>query len=175
MAAAGLAAVGLVTGLSACGSAAAGAASHGAGGHAAAGTAAHRTTGVHAATAGSLCSQTASLDTVTVTRTLGLRPVREPLPTGFTIRDAAAVRSLARALCALPVVPAGVLHCPADFGGSFRLVFARAGHPFPAVSVATTGCRTVTGLGRARWWAKTAGFWPVMGRALSAHHTMIPG
>jgi hypothetical protein len=168
-------AAGLVIGLAACGAAVAGSASHGTGHHAP--VTAHSSPRAHTAAAGTLCSQANSVDTVTVTRTVGPRTghIHEALPRGFTIRDTTAVRSLARALCALPAVLAGVMSCPIDFGGSYRLMFARGGHPFAAVSVETGGCRTVSGLGgRARWWAKTPKFWPAMSRALSTRHTMIP-
>jgi hypothetical protein len=44
-------------------------------------------------------------------------------PGGITISDAARVRALAVALCALPPMPAG-LRCEAATGGAFRLTFA---------------------------------------------------
>jgi hypothetical protein len=78
--------------------------------------------------------------------------VREVLPSGFTIRDAATVRQLATLLCALPQVPAGQLMCPNMMGVSYRLFFFAGSRAFPRIVVGMSGCRVVTGLGAARSW-----------------------
>jgi hypothetical protein len=47
----------------------------------------------------------------------------------------------------LPKMP---VSCPAQFGGSLRLVFAAGGRPFRPVSVQMSGCRVVSGVGPAQ-------------------------
>jgi hypothetical protein len=90
------------------------------------------------------------------------------------VRNLARVRELASALCGLPRMP-GMMQCPASFrNSSFRLVFWRGQQSFPAVTVQTTGCRGVTGLGPVRSWARTPSFWPAMVRALDAAHGLLP-
>jgi hypothetical protein len=84
------------------------------------------------------------------------------LPRGITIRDVLAARALASALCALPPKPPG-LHCPVEFAGAFRLVFAAGRRGFQPVRVQVSGCRSVTGVGPTRWWS----FSPQLGRLLS--------
>jgi hypothetical protein len=87
---------------------------------------------------------------------------RKLLPRGITIRDVAQARAFVAALCALPPRPAG-LHCPADFAGGFRVVFAAGRRDFQPVRVQVSGCRSVTGVGPTRWWALS----PQLGRLLN--------
>jgi hypothetical protein len=111
---------------------------------------------------------TARLDGLTVSLTGGL-PQSQPhqvLPRSAVIRDPARVRAVAAALCQLPSVPDTPVPCPADFGGSYRLTFAASGQVFGPVTVATSGCRTVTGLGQAR--RSTSAFWSLLGTELAA-------
>ena len=91
--------------------------------------------------------------------------VREVLPAGFTDRDRATVRQLATLLCALPTVPPGRMACPNDMGISYRLYFAAGARGFHEVTVALTGCRTVTGLGPPRSWSTST----ALQQALSQH------
>ena len=65
-----------------------------------------------------LCAAAGKVDRVVAIP--GSSHIRALLPAGITIRDAARVRVLAAALCALPPMPPG-LHCEAATGGAFRL------------------------------------------------------
>jgi len=106
-----------------------------------------------------LCREIPKLTRVTVTRTPGvprLHHVREVLPIGFTIRDAATVQRIATMLCALPTLPRGFMSCPDLVGGSFRLFFGAPGKAIGSVGVQYSGCRVVSGLGPARTWASSA-------------------
>jgi hypothetical protein len=107
-----------------------------------------------------LCREIPKLTRVTVTRTPGaalpLHHVREVLPAGFTIRNAATVRRIATMLCALPALPSGFMSCPDLVGGSFRLFFDAPGKAIASVGVQYSGCRVVSGLGPARTWASSA-------------------
>ena len=106
-----------------------------------------------------LCREIPKLTRVTVTRTPGARPlrhVREVLPIGFTIRNAATVQRIATMLCALRTLPRGFMSCPDLVGGSFRLFFSAPGKAIASVGVQYSGCRVVSGLGPARTWASSA-------------------
>jgi len=48
-----------------------------------------------------------------------------------TVTVASKVREAARALCALPRMPSGTFHCPADFGIAYHLVFSAGDRAFP--------------------------------------------
>jgi hypothetical protein len=82
----------------------------------------------------------------------------------ITVTDQAKVRTLARAVCALPTMPPGISHCPASFGGGYQLTFAASGRRLPTVNVQARGCERVTGAGHVRWIARTPGFWEVLAR-----------
>jgi hypothetical protein len=106
-----------------------------------------------------LCREILKLTRVMVTRTPGaprLHHVREVLPIGFTIRNAATVQRIATMLCALPTLPSGFTSCPDLVGGSFQLFFSAPGKAIPSVGVQYSGCRLVSGLGPARTWASSA-------------------
>ena len=107
-----------------------------------------------------LCREILKLTRVMVTRTPGaprLHHVREVLPIGFTIRNAATVQRIATMLCALPTMPRGFISCPELVGGSsFRLFFAAPGEAIASVGIQYSGCRVVSGLGPARTWASSA-------------------
>lgn len=123
-----------------------------------------------------LCAHIASLDRAVITHTTGPMGVhmREVLPIGIMVRNPAAARALAGALCSLPRMPGG-LHCPADLGGAYRLSFVAGGRTFPFVIVETSGCRSVRGLGPARWWARSPWFWQAMRQALSSGSALLRG
>ena len=106
-----------------------------------------------------LCREILKLTRVMVTRTPGaprLHHVREVLPIGFTIRNAATVQRIATMLCALPTLPSGFISCPDLVGGSFQLFFGAPGKAIGSVGVQYSGCRVVSGLGPARTWASSA-------------------
>jgi hypothetical protein len=99
-----------------------------------------------------LCRDIPKLTSVAITRMMPLR-VTQPgqvLPRGMLIKQPMVVRHLATVLCALPRAPRGPVSCPADFGGTLRLVFTAGDRSFRPVTVHTSGCRTVAGLGPAR-------------------------
>ena len=99
---------------------------------------------------------------------------RALLPGGITIRDAARVRALAAALCALPPMPPG-LRCEAATRGAFRLTFAAADQGFRPVGVQLSGCRSVTGLGPARSWSGSPRFGPLLTRTVGGVGRLVPG
>ena len=107
-----------------------------------------------------LCREIPRLTRVTVTRTPGaalpFHHVREVLPGGFIIRNAATVQRIATILCALPTMLTGFMSCPDLVGGAFRLFFAAPGKAIASVGVQYSGCRVVSGLGPARTWASSA-------------------
>ena len=107
-----------------------------------------------------LCREIPKLTRMTVTRTPGaalpLHHVREVLPAGFIIRNAATVQRIATMLCVLPGLPRGFISCPDLVGGSFRLFFSAPGQAIPSVGIQYSGCRVVSGLGPPRTWASSA-------------------
>ncbi len=120
--------------------------------------------------AGTLCASPAAPDRVRVTRIPGL-PLREPTKAGpvtnvvtITIASPARARILARAVCALPLFPGG-LRCPLNVMGSYQLRFSSAGRRYPVVTLGTSGCEVVTGLGQSRWAGRAPGFWVTFARA----------
>ena len=119
-----------------------------------------------------LCAAAGKVDKVVAIP--GGSHVRALLPGGITIRDAARVRTLAAALCALPPMPAG-LHCEAATGGAFRLTFAAGSQGFRPVGVQLTGCRSVTGLGPARSWAQSPQLGPLLDRTFGGVGRLVPG
>jgi hypothetical protein len=70
------------------------------------------------------------------------------LPGG--VEGAATASWLAKAACALPLMPQGVRNCPITIFNEYIILFTLQGQQLPAVTVQTTGCRQVTGLGPAR-------------------------
>jgi hypothetical protein len=103
----------------------------------------------------------------------GLRIVRIPasskvpqeqavFPGQVAVTSPAQARKVARAICALPVMPHGVFNCPAEFPGtSYELSFTADGLRFSPVTIEATGCETVTGAGQVRR-ALGPGFWRVL-------------
>jgi hypothetical protein len=119
-----------------------------------------------------LCTDISHLDTLVVSLAgapqRGHLPVA--LPAGITFRDPVRVQAVVAALCALPAVAPGAVSCPADFGGSYRLVFAAGQRAYAPALVRMAGCRTVSGLGPVR--ATTAAFWILLARELGTRHPM---
>jgi hypothetical protein len=108
------------------------------------------------------------LDRLVVSRTDAFpqNHLRFAFPGTVTVTDPTAVQSVARALCALPKMPSGTFHCPADFGITYHLAFSAGERQFPAVSIDATGCETVRGLGTTRWVTTSPGFWHTLGMAI---------
>jgi hypothetical protein len=175
-----LIAAGALIGLTACGGTVAGDAAHpasagtgGSMGPASAGTGG--STGPSAAVTAPagvpLCAAAGKVD-----RVVAIPPgsqIRALLPGGITIRDAARVRALAGALCALPPMPSG-LHCEAATRGVFRLTFAAGDQGFRPVGVQMSGCRSVTGLGPARSWSGSPRFGPLLTRTVGGAGRLVP-
>jgi hypothetical protein len=115
-----------------------------------------------------LCRDAATVTSLVVNRNHGLKvPELEPaFPILVTVTDPAMVRAVARALCVLPDMPRGVYHCPALLlGTTFTLLFSVGGRSLPVVTINSTGCETVTGVGPVRR-ATSREFWQVLSRAI---------
>ena len=176
-----LIAAGALIGLTACGGTVAGDAAHpasaGTGGStgaasAGAGGSAGPSAAVTASAGVPLCAAAGKVDRVVAIP--GGSHIRALLPGGITIRDAARVRALAAALCALPPMPPG-LHCEAATRGTFRLMFAAGDQGFRPVGVQMSGCRSVTGLGPARSWSGSPRFGPLLTRTVGGVGRLVPG
>ena len=118
-----------------------------------------------------LCADPTAVLAVQVTRIPPLSQMGpgKPVPAArpaITIRNGGQVRALARTICELPLMPRGVLSCPAGLGGGFQLVFATAARRLPVVSIQSSGCEVVTGAsrGRPRRTGGARGFWTAFGR-----------
>ncbi len=116
-----------------------------------------------------LCADPAAVTQLRVVRTPSLsqlgqtRPMRRQSP-GVMVRDPAAARTLATAVCGLPAMPHSVLQCPMDVGGGYVLEFMSGPRQFHPVIVQASGCEDVTGFGAggARSVAKTPQFWTLL-------------
>jgi hypothetical protein len=125
--------------------------------------------------ASQLCDQAHQVDKLTVTRIDHARkyPVRFSFPAKVTVTDPEKVRSVARELCALPVMPTGPMSCGANsFLGWYNLTFMVGRKRLPTVRLTDT-CDEVRGLGKVRWTARTPGFWRVLGNAMGLPHANV--
>ena len=115
-----------------------------------------------------LCGSVPTLDRLVVHRSDAFpqNHMRFSFPDEVTVADVTKVRAAAQALCSLPKMPSGTLHCPADFGIVYHLVFSAGVRALPPVEVDATGCESVRGLGLVRWVARSPGFWPTLGRSM---------
>jgi hypothetical protein len=163
----GLLAIGTLLGLAACGSAVA----TGSGHRAAAGQATARTA-AQASAAVPLCVAAHRMDQLEI-RLTASQP-REILPRALTSTDAARVRALATALCALPPLPQG-RHCPTAPRGALLLVFAAPGHGFTTVRIQDAGCPSVAGLGPAREWSWSSPPGQLLSRTVGGTGRLVPG
>ena len=91
-------------------------------------------------------------------------------PRTVVIERSARLVALARALCALPPMPAGARSCPVDFLLRYTLTAAQ---PRARISIDPSGCQTVSGLGAARWAATRPGFWTALGDAIGLAHATV--
>lgn len=115
-----------------------------------------------AATQVTLCQHTATVTGLEIMHNHVMRvpQLQIAFPSQITVATPPRARAAARALCALPLLPAGVFHCPnLTVGTTYLLRFTADGRRLPAVSIEATGCEVVSGVGRARWAAKSPGFW----------------
>jgi hypothetical protein len=116
-----------------------------------------------------LCGSIPSLRRLVVSRTDAFpqNNFRFSFPTTVTVSNRSRVRAVARALCALPVMPTGIHHCPADFGIVYHLAFSAPGHLVSPVSAEIGNCEVVRGVGSStRWVARSPGFWTTLGMAM---------
>jgi hypothetical protein len=115
-----------------------------------------------------LCHDTSAITGLVIVREGILRvpQVQAAFPHQVTVATAARARGVARALCALPRMPSGVIYCPALLVGTTnQLRFTADGRQLPAVTIESTGCETVTGVGPNRWASHSPGFWRVLATA----------
>jgi hypothetical protein len=161
----GVLAAGAALGLVACGSVAA----TGAGHRAAAGPATASAARVTARAP--LCRADHQVNQLEI-RLTASRP-REILPRALTTTDAARVRAVAAAICALPPVPKGQ-RCPIAPGAALLLVFAGPGHGFTPVRIQDTGCPSLTGAGPARQWSWSSPPGQLLSRTMGGTGRLIP-
>jgi uncharacterized protein YceK len=135
---------------------------------------------------GPLCSAPGAASQVIITRTGAAGPwqpagsrtsafvtsARPPSP-GLIIKGAVQARALATALCGLPAMTGGVLHCPLQGAVSYRLAFTTGGRLLPAVIVRASGCETVTGAGPVRSAVRSSAFMKLL--ASMAGPVSLPG
>lgn len=115
-----------------------------------------------------LCESVANLTHLVVRRTDASpqNHFRFSFPAMVTVNDVALVREAARSLSALPRMPSGVHSCPADWGITYHLSFSSNARTFPTISIAATGCQSVSGLVPVRWVAPSPEFWRILGKAM---------
>ena len=135
------------------------------------GAASRGTTGPQVA----LCRDTASVTGLKIVRDQVARvpELQITFPNQVTVASPARARAVARALCALPLMPRGILNCPNLVPGTtYLLRFTAVGRQLAAVTIEATGCEVVTGVGPARQATTSPGFWRVLG---TAAHLRPPG
>jgi hypothetical protein len=120
---------------------------------------------------GLLCSAPGAVSQVIITRTGFAVPVLPSNPRisayvtsgtppspGLLVKGAGPARALAKALCGLPTMTGGILHCPKMGATSVRLAFTAGSRVLPVVIVQPSGCLTVTGAGPVRSAARSSAF-----------------
>jgi hypothetical protein len=120
---------------------------------------------------GLLCSAPGAVSQVLITRTgfavrvLPTNPRTSafltsgtPPSPGIVVKGAGPARALAKALCGLPAMTGGILHCPKLGATSVRLAFLDGRRVLPAVIIQPSGCLTVTGAGPVRTAARSSAF-----------------
>jgi hypothetical protein len=115
-----------------------------------------------------LCANPAAVGRVVVRRTAVIyhtQPGHVQPPAQTTVTAAAKARALAKALCALPRTPKGIIACPAVLDGLYKLSFTVDGRLLPLVTIRPTSCGTVTGLGPARSAAASPRLWTTLAQA----------
>lgn len=119
-----------------------------------------------AASAAALCGPTQTVSRAQVVR-LDADPGNHPnfaFPARVTISDPRQGEAVAKAICALPLMP-GKRYCPNDNGVSYRITFTGDSGAH-VVNIQASGCREVRGLGPVRWALTKPAFWNVLGTAM---------
>jgi hypothetical protein len=127
------------------------------------------------ATQVALCRDTASVTGLKIVREQVARvpELQITFPNQVTVASPIRARAVARALCALPLMPRGIFNCPMlAVGTTYLLRFTAGGRQLAAVTIEATGCEVVTGVGPARRAATSPGFWRVLA---TAAHLRPPG
>jgi hypothetical protein len=114
-----------------------------------------------------ICAQAGSITRLVIHRVNGLPQNHErfSFPARITVTSPSRAQSVARALCALPVMPSGTYACPADWAINYRLTFATMARRFAPITAEISGCQDVYGLGAVRWTARSPGFWHTLAQA----------
>ena len=115
-----------------------------------------------------LCREAAAVTRLEVVRNHGFKvnELEPAFPSMVTVTNRALIRDVIRALCALPVFPPGVYHCPALLlGTAYTLRFSVGSRPLPLVTIDSTGCEAVTGVGPERQ-VTSEEFWRVLSTVL---------
>jgi len=127
------------------------------------------------ATQVALCRDAASVTGLKIVREQVARvpELQITFPNQVTVASPVRARAVARALCALPLMPRGIFNCPMlVVGTTYLLRFTAGGRQSAAVTIEATGCEVVTGVGPARRAATSPGFWRVLA---TAAHLRPPG
>jgi len=172
------AALALAAVLAGCGSAAApggaaGGGSPGAGSAAAPGSPSASSPGpgssAGAAARGALCADPGAVTKVMIASNAlaQMRPLRQLPPRFAALAQGGSARALARAVCALPLMPKGIVNCPMQQLGRYLLHFWAGLRQLPEVRAIPSGCTTVTGAGPARRAPMAAPFWLALARTAS--------
>jgi hypothetical protein len=127
-----------------------------------------------AAGSAALCQAAGTVTGLRIVREGTVRPVpassQAVIPNEVTVSRPAEVRAVARALCALPVMPKAVFSCPAGWNGTtYKLYFTASGRSLPTVEVEATACETISGVGPVRWAPDRPGFWRVLATAVGVN------
>lgn len=114
-----------------------------------------------------VCAQAGSVTRLVIHRIDGLPQNHErfSFPARITVTSPSRAQSVARALCALPVMPSGTYACPADWAITYQLTFATKTRRFAPVTAEASGCQVVHGLGAVRWTETSPDFWRTLAQA----------
>lgn len=107
-----------------------------------------------------LCRSIPSLSTLTVVRTAPLpqNHLKFTFPADVTVSNQTQVQTVAKALCALPVVRThGSMSCPSDNGIRYLLTFSNNDQAFPVVTLGGP-CGFIQGLIKGQWTYQSPGF-----------------
>jgi hypothetical protein len=124
-----------------------------------------------------LCQETAAVTRLEVVRSHGFKvnELEPAFPSMVTVTNRAVIREVIRALCALPVFRPGVYHCPALLlGTAYTLRFSVGSRPLPLVTIDSTGCEAVIGVGPQRR-VTSGGFWRVLSAAIGVRTPALTG